>query len=223
MLTFHEDKDTQHHHDLKDTAQQTRKNIAREMFRYSNFSLATAAVAAAASSAGADAAESAEKQSKCWFRWDMLIRRTGSYKNYWGTGQESPTSGVPLQDHAILHCVDNSSAKHLRLLGQTCERVSQGRPLPVVVHRTTIQRYKNRQFSLRRQKMKPGEVHWAVLFTRRQFNCRHSGLVTAFDKNCGVLINDKRVPVGSRVMYAAGRHVNHRYHLKTAVLANFFV
>ncbi len=194
------------------------------MFRCSLPRFNTAAVAAAASSAGADAGAAAKQQSRCWFRWDMMIRRTGSHFNYWGNGMESPRSGVPLNSLAMLHCVDNSAAKHIRVIAQGSERTSTaGRPLPVVVHRTVIQRYKNRQFSLRRQKMKPGEVHWAVLFTRRQYNCRYSGLVTAFDKNAGVLISDKRVPIGSRVMYAAGRHVNHRYHLKAAVLANFFV
>ena len=198
------------------------------MLRHTLAFLAQAATAAAASSGAAGAAGTAgaaavEKQSRCWFRWDMMIRRTGSFRNNWGNGQESPYSGVPLNDHAMLHCVDNSSAKHLRTISQSSERISYHRVLPVVVHRTTIQRYRNKQFTMKRQRMKPGEVHWAVLFSRRQFNCRHSGLVTAFDKNCGVLINDKKVPLGSRVSYCAARHVNHRVHLKAAVLANFFL
>jgi ribosomal protein L14 len=193
------------------------------MFRRTPFPLAAAAVAAAAASSGADVLPSAEKQSLCWYRWDMIIRRTSSYKQYWGLGNENPYSGVPLNNQAMLHCVDNSSAKHLRAISQTSERVSTHRTLPVVVHRTTVQRYKNKQFSFKRQRMKPGEVHWAVLFSRRQFNCRHSGLVTAFDKNSAVLINDKRVPLGTRVTYCAARHINHRAHLKAAVLANFFI
>jgi ribosomal protein L14 len=195
----------------------------KKMLRKTYLNFNTAAVTAAASAAGADAAASGERQSTCWYRWDMMIRRTGSWRNWWGTGIESPKTGVPLQDKAMLHCVDNTAAKHLRAISQTSERISAHRVLPVVVHRTTIQRYKNKQFSLKRQKMKPGEVHWAVLFTRRQYNCRNSGLITTFDKNSAVLINDKKVPLGSRVMYCAGRHVNNRAHLKAAVLANFFL
>lgn len=193
------------------------------MFRRTAFPFSTAAAAAAASSAGAETAESGEKQSLNWYRWDMIIRRTASWKSHWGTGIENPNMGVPMPDQAMLHCVDNTAAKHIRIIKQASEKVSSHRTLPCVVHRTVIQRYKNKSFSLKRQKMKPGEVHWCVLFSRRQFHHRKSGLITAFDKNTGVLINDKKVPIGSRVMYCAGRHVNHRSHLKAAVLANFFL
>lgn len=50
-----------------------------------------------------------------------------------------------------------------------------------------------------------------------------SGLQTSFDRNTCILINDQRVPVGTRVSYCAGRHVNHKVHLKAMVLANFFI
>jgi large subunit ribosomal protein L14 len=166
---------------------------------------------------------SGKPKNVTWFRNSMLQRRVGSYKEKWGTGMENPSSGVPLQDQAKLHCVDNTNCKHLRLLKQGCERFHHHKVLPVVVQRVSLIRFKSGSNSLNRQKIKPGSVYWAVIFSRRQYNARRSGLVTAFDRNTAVLMSDKKVPLGTRVMYCAGRHINHKCHLKAAVLANFFL
>jgi ribosomal protein L14 len=180
-----------------------------------------AAQTAAATPAANPAAQPAEARS--WYRTSMIVKRMGSYASYWGTGMEHPHSGVALNDHALLHCVDNTNCKHIRILKQGNERMMHSRVLPCVVHRVSLVRFASGQEALARQKLRPGTLYWCVLFSRRQANCRYSGLVSQFDRNTGVLINDKRVPVGSRVMYCAARHVNHKVHLKAAVLANFFI
>lgn len=165
--------------------------------------------------------------NKTWFRHNLIIRRKGSYRSRWGTGKEGPNSGVPFSDQVKLHCVDNTNCKHVRLIAKaTAERFAHCRVFPAVAHRVSVQRFKKGApggSDVTRHNVKPGNIYWVCLFTRRQTHTRMSGLQTNFDRNTCILMNDQRVPVGSRVMYCAGRHVNHKYHLKAVVLANFFV
>lgn len=163
--------------------------------------------------------------TKSWFRHNLIIRRKGGYRNRWGTGAEGYNTGVPLSDQVKLHCVDNTNCKHVRLISRaTAERFAHCRVFPAVAHRVSVQRFKNRGAGeVSRHRVKPGNIYWVCLFTRRQTNTRMSGLQTNFDRNTCILMNDQRVPLGTRVMYCAGRHVNHKYHLKAVVLANFFV
>ncbi|EPY29100.1 large subunit ribosomal protein L14 [Strigomonas culicis] len=160
---------------------------------------------------------------KSWFRQNLIIRRKGSYRSRWGTGAEGYGTGVPFSDQVKLHCVDNTNCKHVRLISRaTAERFAHCRVFPAVAHRVSVQRFKQRG-EVSRHRVKPGSIYWVCLFTRRQTNTRMSGLQTNFDRNTCIIMNDSRVPLGSRVMYCAGRHVNHKYHLKAVVLANFFV
>jgi large subunit ribosomal protein L14 len=190
-----------------------------KMYRLSRLLHAPAAPAAPVEG-GVVAAPAA---SRSWFRHDLWNKRRGNHTSYWGTGMEGPQSFVPLQKMAKLQCVDNSNAKHIRLLGHTAPLRASTKIAPCVVHRVALMRYRSGFAALNRQKIQPGSLYWCVLFSTRQYTTRYSGLVTSFDKNAAVLINDKKVPVGSRVMYVAARHVNHRCHLKAAVLANFFM
>jgi ribosomal protein L14 len=163
--------------------------------------------------------------NKTWFRHNLIIRRKGSYRSRWGTGAEGYGTGVPLSDQVKLHCVDNTNCKHVRLIAKaTGERFAHCRVFPAVAHRVSVQRFKGRGAGeVSRHRVKPGNIYWVCLFTRRQTNTRMSGLQTNFDRNTCIIMNDQRVPLGTRVMYCAGRHVNHKYHLKAMVLANFFV
>ncbi|GET92450.1 ribosomal protein L14, putative [Leishmania tarentolae] len=164
--------------------------------------------------------------NKTWFRHNLIIRRKGSYRSRWGNGTEGYGAGVPLSDQVKLHCVDNTNCKHVRLIAKaTAERFAHCRVFPAVAHRVSVQRFKGRSGGgeVSRHRVKPGNIYWVCLFTRRQTNTRMSGLQTSFDRNTCILMNDQRVPLGTRVMYCAGRHVNHKYHLKAVVLANFFV
>ncbi|KAG5468843.1 hypothetical protein CUR178_01679 [Leishmania enriettii] len=163
--------------------------------------------------------------NKTWFRHNLIIRRKGSYRSRWGNGAEGYGAGVPLSDQVKLHCVDNTNCKHVRLIAKaTGERFAHCRVFPAVAHRVSVQRFKGRGGGeVSRHRVKPGNIYWVCLFTRRQTNTRMSGLQTNFDRNTCIIMNDQRVPLGTRVMYCAGRHVNHKYHLKAVVLANFFV
>lgn len=172
--------------------------------------------------------------NKSWFRHNLIIRRKGSYRSRWGTGKEGPYAGVPFSDQVKLHCVDNTNCKHVRLISKaTSERFAHCRVFPAVAHRVSVQRFKKGGGGggdgggggrdVVRQNIKPGNVYWVCLFTRRQTHTRMSGLQTNFDRNTCILMNDQRVPLGSRVMYCAGRHVNHKFHLKAMVLSNFLI
>jgi ribosomal protein L14 len=183
-----------------------------------------APAAAAAAAAGDEAAKlpAGNPIAKSWFRSGLQIRRVASYRSRWGTGAEGVSSGVNLADQVKLHCVDNTNCKHVRLITKSAgERIAHSRVFAGVSHRVTVQRF--RGGGANKQKVKPGTVYWVCLLSRRQTNTRHSGLRTNFDRNTCIIMNDQRVPVGSRIMYCAGRHVNHKYHLKAAVLANFFI
>lgn len=166
-----------------------------------------------------------ETTKKGWFNAHIITRRRGSYRlaDQWGRGQEGPYATAPLQMEAKLHCVDNSNCKHLRLIRETCERKAHGLFISCVVHRVALVRFKEGEAKPAHLKLRPGDLMWCALLARRQHVARHSGLVVSFDKNAAVLVNDKGVPVGTRINYAAGRHLNHKFHLKTAVLANYFI
>jgi large subunit ribosomal protein L14 len=190
---------------------------------------AAAAAPAAADAAAADpAAASAEgetkKKKRGLLNHLLFTRRAGGYRKYdmWGYGHEGPNMVTPLQMESMLHCVDNSNCKHMRLVKEISETRSIKWMSPAVVHRCAVMRYKGDKVPAHHS-LQPGDLMWCVLFTRRAHVARHSGLVPQFDKNAGILINDKGTPVGTRVTYAAGRHLNHRYLLKAAVLANFLV
>ncbi|CCW66427.1 unnamed protein product [Phytomonas sp. Hart1] len=186
------------------------------MFRRVFFDLAPGASASAAK------LPAGRPIHKGWFRNNLIIRRKGSYRSRWGTGAEGYGSGVPFSDQVKLHCVDNTSCKHVRLISKaTAERFAHCRVFPAVAHRVALNRFKSGESN--RNRVRPGNIYWVCLFTRRQTNTRMSGLQTNFDRNTCILMNDQRVPLGSRVMYAAGRHVNHKFHLKAMVLANFFL
>lgn len=178
----------------------------------------------AAAAAAGDAAKlpAGNPTHKGWFRSNLHIHRNGSYRSRWGNGTEGYGAGVNFTDQVKLHCVDNTNCKHVRLITKAAgERIAHNRVFAGVSHRVSVQRFKGGGGN--RQRIKPGTVYWVCLLTRRQTFSRESGLQTNFDKNTCIIMNDQRVPVGSRVMYCAGRHVNHKYHLKAAVLANFFV
>lgn len=187
--------------------------------------VARAAPAAAAAAAASDEAAklpAGNPIKKSWFRTGLHIHRDASYRSRWGTGAEGYGTGVNLSDQVKLHCVDNTNCKHVRLITKAAgERIAHSRVFAGVSHRVTVQRFKGGGST--RQRIKPGTVYWVCLLSRRQTFTRMSGLRTNFDRNTCIIMNDQRVPVGSRVMYCAGRHVNHKYHLKAAVLANFFV
>lgn len=188
---------------------------------------AKAPAAAAAAGAATDAAAklpAGNPMNKSWYRSGLNIHRLGSYRSRWGFGREGYGTGVPLSDQVKLHCVDNTNCKHVRLITKShAERFAHCRVFAGVSHRVSVMRFKGGGGSNVRQKVKPGTVYWVCLLSRRQSNTRVSGLITNFDKNTCIIMNDQKVPVGSRIMYCAGRHVNHKYHLKAAVLANFFV
>lgn len=161
---------------------------------------------------------------KSWFRHNLIIRRKNNYRSRWGSGQEGYSTGVNFSDQVKLHCVDNTNCKHVRLIGKACgERLAHCRIFPAVSHRVSVMRFKSGRGSAGRQTVKPGTIYWVCLLSRRQHFSRMSGLVTSFDRSTCILLNDQRVPIGSRIMYVAGRHVNHKFHLKAAVLANYFV
>jgi ribosomal protein L14 len=161
---------------------------------------------------------------KTWFRGDLIIRRKNSFRSRWGTGAEGYSSGVNFSSQVKMHCVDNTNCKHVRLIAPACgERLAHTRIFPAVAHRVSVLRFKSGRGGAGRQKIKPGTIYWVCLLSRRQPFSRMSGLITSFDRSTCVLMNNQRVPVGSRVMYVAGRHINHKAHLKAAVLANFFV
>jgi large subunit ribosomal protein L14 len=196
------------------------------MFRVSHWRLAPATPAAAPAADAAAAVEgTGTKEKRSWFKHTMITRRKGGYLrgDNWGWGQEGPNAVGPLQMQAILHCVDNSNCKHLRLVKEVDEKRSHSRITAAVVHRCALVRFKDDEAKMTHQKLKPGDLMWCVLFARRAQVARKSGLVTSFDKNAAILINDKGVPVGTRVTYAAGRHLNHKALVKAAVMANFLI
>lgn len=181
----------------------------------------TAAFLDAASSAGLPAGNPVRKS---WYRNNLMIKRQGSLFSRWGSGAEGVNAGQPLVNQVKVHCVDNTNCKHVRLISVAAsERAAHCRIFPGVAHRVSVLRFKSGRGATGRQRVKPGTIFWVCLFTRRQYNTRHSGLITNFDRTTGVIMNDQHVPLGTRVMYCAGRHVNHKVHLKAAVMANFFV
>lgn len=187
--------------------------------RLSNPTTSTAAAGAATGASPAN--KPAEYRS--WYHSNMMVRRKGDYRSYWGSGLEYKWSGVPLSDGALLQCVDNTNAKHIRPFKQMSERFMQNQLVGCSIHRVSLIRFASGREVPARQQLKPGTIYHALLFSRRQPHTRPSGLSMQFDKTAGILINDKRVPVGTRVLYCASRHINHKAHLKAAVLANFFI
>mmetsp|Transcript_1966 Transcript_1966/g.3039 ORF Transcript_1966/g.3039 Transcript_1966/m.3039 type:complete len:186 (-) Transcript_1966:37-594(-) len=129
----------------------------------------------------------------------------------------------PLGIHAKIHCVDNSNCKQFYLLRQWHEAWANRNTMPVVVKRVSVLQFKSGEDVQPHQKLEPGDIRHALILTRRSLSLRYSGICTQFDKNTGVLLDDKGSPLGTRIMYAAGRHINHRFSLKTAVMANFIV
>ena len=194
------------------------------MLRRSAFFFAAAAApeAGAAAEGGEESTEG--KRPPGSMRAMNITRRNAGYRKWelWGYGHEGPNTTSPLQMEAMMHCVDNTNCKHIRLVRETSESGSQRWTAAAVVHRCAAMRYKTDK-PPSHHALEPGDLMWCVMFSRRYPNARKSGLVTQFDKNAGILINDKGNPVGTRVSYAAGRHLNHRYLLKAAVLANFLV
>lgn len=191
------------------------------MLRFSRFLPQAAAAGAAAADASAKL-PAGNPIRKSWYRNNVILRRKASYRSRWGTGAEGYGSGVNLSDQVKLHCVDNTNCKHVRMISTVNgERSAHTRVQVGVSHRVSVQRFKGGAAG--KQRIKPGTVYWICLLSRRQIFSRQSGLQTSFDRSTCILLNDQRVPVGSRIMYCAGRHINHKYHLKAAVLANFFV
>ena len=129
----------------------------------------------------------------------------------------------PLGIRAKIHCVDNSNCRQFYILRQWHETYANRNIIPCVVKRVSVMRFKSGEDAPSYQKLEPGDVRGAVILTRRSLSLRYSGIVTQFDKNAGILLDDKGAPMGTRIMYAAGRHINHRFFLKTAVMANFLV
>jgi len=160
--------------------------------------------------------------TKSWNRAHSIM-----LKRCWGQKKPgySPNSRelTPMQRRGLVYCVDNTNCRQFLLLQQVGERFHHTRIVPVVIRRVAILRFKSGQDVQPRQKFLPGTIMYAHVLTRRQPQPRQSGLTVQFDKNTGILLNEKLVPVGTRVMYAAGRHINHRHFLKTAVMANFIV
>jgi len=182
------------------------------------------AAAAAAAADAASALPAAQTVYRSWFRSHLHIKRKANYRTRWGTGAEGYSSGVNLSDQVMLHCVDNTNCKHVRLITKACgERIAHTRIFPAVAHRVAVARFKGGGGGMGKTKVKPGTIYWVCLLSRRQTFTRFSGLQTNFDRNTCILMNDQKVPVGTRMMYVAGRHINHKVHLKAAVLANFFV
>ena len=179
--------------------------------------------AAATKEAASTPAESADTK-KSWFRNHVIVKRQGGFRSRWGRGDEGVNSGTTFNSAVKLHCVDNSNCKHARIIANAAHpRFAHCRVMPVVAHRVSVMRFKSGRGASARQRVKPGTIYWGIIFTKRGYQRRWSGLITNFDKNTCVIMNDQKNPIGTRVMYVAGRHVNHRVHLKAAVMANFFV
>lgn len=192
------------------------------MFRFALRKLQAAAPPTSALPGATPAAQSTQRRQ--WFHGDIITKKMGSYKDFWVNGMGRPNTTIPLQQEAMLHCVDNTNVKHIRLLTQQLAYEFQHyRVTPASTHRVSLIRFAAGKEALPRQKIRPGTLYWVLLFSRRQEFGRYSGLGTKFDRTTAVLINEKRVPIGTRVMYCSGRHVNHKLHLKAAVLANFFI
>ena len=129
----------------------------------------------------------------------------------------------PLSIRGKINCVDNSNCRHFYILRQWHEAYANRNMIPCVVKRVSVLRFKSGEEAPAYQKLEPGDVKSAVILTRRSLSLRYSGIVTQFDKNAGILLDDKGAPMGTRIMYAASRHINHRFFLKAAVMANFLV
>ncbi|KNH03771.1 seryl-tRNA synthetase [Perkinsela sp. CCAP 1560/4] len=129
----------------------------------------------------------------------------------------------PLGLQCKVHCVDNSNCRQFYLLRQWHEAYANSQTIPCAVKRVSVLQFKSGEEVHNYQKLEPGDVRHAVILTRRSMSLRYSGIVTQFDKNTGILLDDKGAPLGTRIMYVAGRHINHRFSLKTAVMANFIV
>ena len=169
----------------------------------------------------AAATEKLERRS--WFRHTVTVRRSAHFRQRWGAGDEGYNIAVHFQQKTKLICVDNTNCKHVRLIGQqSSETHHSSRICPCVAHRVAVSRFRSNKGQKGKQ-IKPGDIFWFCLFSRRQYNARWSGLITNFDRNTGIILNDQKEPLGTRVMYAGSRHLNHRVYLKAALLANFFV
>ena len=162
-------------------------------------------------------------RSFTWYRQGVVIRRLGCYKNRWEEGGRAVNASQLVTDRQMFHCVDNTNVKQFQVIRQTAERMAHLYTVPCVTKRVAVMRFKSGRELMNRQQIEPGVVYWAVVFSRRSNIRRHSGLQLQFDKNTGIIIDDKMQPVGTRVMYCTGRHINHKFHLKAAVLANYFI
>eukprot|EP00759_Apiculatamorpha_spiralis_P056444 PhF_6_TR803/c0_g1_i3/m.1226/K02874/RP-L14, MRPL14, rplN; large subunit ribosomal protein L14 len=154
-----------------------------------------------------------------WKKNNRFVKRRWA----WPRAGTNPNQITPLTLASKVHCVDNSNCRQFYLLRQVSENTHSTIFLPCIVRRVAILRFKSGHEVQPRQKLVPGTVMYACVMTRRQVHARRSGISVQFDKNTGVLLNETMQPVGTRVMYAAGRHINHKAFLKVAVMANFIV
>jgi large subunit ribosomal protein L14 len=91
-----------------------------------------------------------------------------------------------------LHVIDNSGARVvecIKILGNGRFCALPGSILIVAVKRVNP-----------KKRIKKGEIYRAVLVATRKSVLRSNGFQVSFDLNCAVIVNNKNIPVGTRLL-----------------------
>lgn len=117
-----------------------------------------------------------------------------------------------IQMQSVLEVADNSGAKKVMCIkvlgGSHLMNANVGDVIVVSVKK-----------ALPNGKIKPGEVHKAVIVRTRAPISRPDGSVLRFDTNAVVLLNKQREPMGSRVFGPVARELREKKFLKIVSLA----
>lgn len=117
-----------------------------------------------------------------------------------------------IQVESVLDVADNSGARKVRcikVLGGSKRRYASVGDIIVVAVRE----------SLPNSKIKKGAVMKAVVVRTKKAIRRHDGSVIRFDSNSAVLINNDKMPVGTRIFGPVARELRWKKFIRLVNLA----
>lgn len=121
-----------------------------------------------------------------------------------------------IQPRTILKVIDNSGAKTVRcfrVLGGSYKKYAKIGDIIVA----------SVQVAEPRKEVKKGDVVKALVVWQKQPYRRKDGSYIRFDENAVVLLNDKREPIGNRILGVLPREIKELGYEKIVALASDFV
>jgi large subunit ribosomal protein L14 len=115
---------------------------------------------------------------------------------------------------SIVHCIDNTGVKLVKvfqILGKRHKRKTNLFDFIWIIVKARNLKAKNLKESRQRWRFRKGSMHRAIVVQTKQNFQRKNKMYISWNRNCVVLVDKYRVPLGTKILQAIPTEITKKY------------